>query len=387
MQDRLARLDGLRALAVLLVVLFHFFSRWQEGPDGGAVYPYESVDALWFGAYGVQLFFMISGFVVSLTLEKCHGIAHFAIRRFARLWPMLWASLVLVGLVLLALPEGVFTLQPGQLLPSLTLAPPAFWSMLHVTASPYVDGVLWSLWVEVLFYGLAGVLYFWRPKRFLQNLTIAALLLTLVQALVQWRVGSETAGFVEVSYNLTSRLALAFPLAPHIWWFVFGAALFTHWRDGGRAGLKVAALAVPMQLLASLWLAPWGGGNGLGLVALVATLFLIFAATVLMPRAAKPLANRWPSLIGRSSYSLYLLHQAIGVTVVAAAARALGWNGTLAVMFSLLTIALITVLSIGTYRWIEQPAQGWILNVMNRAPHAKQPSGAPSSASTSAITP
>ncbi len=387
MQDRLDRLDGLRALAVLLVVLFHFFSRWHEGPGGGTVYPYESVDALWFGAYGVQLFFMISGFVVSLTLEKCHGLPHFAIRRFARLWPMLWVSTVLVGVVLLALPVGVFALQPGQLLPSLTLAPPAFWSMLNITAGPYVDGVLWSLWVEVLFYGLAGVIYFWRPGRFLRNLTIAALLLTLVQALIHWRLGGEAAGFVEVGYNLASRLALAFPLGPNIWWFVFGAALYTHWREGGRAGLGAAALAVPMQLLTSMWLAPWGGGRGLGLLALVLTLFLIFAATVLKPHVAKPLAHPWPSLVGRSSYSLYLLHQAIGVTVVAAAARAFGWNGPIAVTFSVLTITLITALSIGTHKWIEKPSQRWILGLTNRPPDSPQHRDRSDSTSSSALAP
>jgi peptidoglycan/LPS O-acetylase OafA/YrhL len=78
---RLRYLDGMRGLAITAVVLWHFF-----GPAEAKSLPYgdryAQVPALSAGWMGVELFFLISGFVIFLTLEKCSGFWDFMIRRW-----------------------------------------------------------------------------------------------------------------------------------------------------------------------------------------------------------------------------------------------------------------------------------------------------------------
>ena len=80
---RLTNLDGLRGLAALAVLLYHYtsiFPRfWPEAEPTGFL-----VD---FGGFGVHLFFIISGFVILMTLEKRGASRDFIIYRFIRLYP------------------------------------------------------------------------------------------------------------------------------------------------------------------------------------------------------------------------------------------------------------------------------------------------------------
>ena len=81
--SRLAPLDGMRGLAILLVIVFHFFQRFPEYyPYGDEILPLAS-----HGYLGVHLFFIISGFVIALTLSKKPTLLQFAVGRFVRLWP------------------------------------------------------------------------------------------------------------------------------------------------------------------------------------------------------------------------------------------------------------------------------------------------------------
>ena len=82
---RIDYLDGHRGIAILLVIFFHAFSRWTE------LVPYTDTYAQFplfqFGFLGVQLFFLLSGFVILMTLEKCVDFKSFLYRRWLRLFP------------------------------------------------------------------------------------------------------------------------------------------------------------------------------------------------------------------------------------------------------------------------------------------------------------
>ena len=66
---RLIYLDGLRGLAILMVFFVHAFVRWPDLVPYGNTY--SNIPLFQYGMFGVRLFFMISGFVILLTLEKC----------------------------------------------------------------------------------------------------------------------------------------------------------------------------------------------------------------------------------------------------------------------------------------------------------------------------
>ncbi len=82
--QRLATLDGLRTIAILAVVAFHYCYRWGPPLNPASLYPYGTALAglpdVRLGQYGVQLFFVISGFVIALTLERCRTPGEFAVR-------------------------------------------------------------------------------------------------------------------------------------------------------------------------------------------------------------------------------------------------------------------------------------------------------------------
>ena len=82
---RIAFLDGLRGIAILLVVFYHAYTRWSDIVPYGARYAHFPVAQL--GWLGVELFFMISGFVIYMTLEKCRSFGEFLYRRWLRLFP------------------------------------------------------------------------------------------------------------------------------------------------------------------------------------------------------------------------------------------------------------------------------------------------------------
>ena len=100
-RPRILFLDGLRCIAILAVIPFHYFSRWTPPEYYENLYPYGNVFSPLFryGFYGVNLFFVVSGFVITLTLYKCSSPFEFGVRRIARLWP----SMALCSLITLLL--------------------------------------------------------------------------------------------------------------------------------------------------------------------------------------------------------------------------------------------------------------------------------------------
>jgi peptidoglycan/LPS O-acetylase OafA/YrhL len=94
-QGRLRYLDALRGIAVLCVVLWHLYGTNAEYLPYGARFAVAPFNLMW---TGVELFFLISGFVILMTLEHVRTLREFAVRRWLRLFPaMLIGSLLLLA--------------------------------------------------------------------------------------------------------------------------------------------------------------------------------------------------------------------------------------------------------------------------------------------------
>src|SRR5688572_13967921 len=108
---RYKELDSLRGIAALCVVLFHF----TFGYDNGLKILEEGKFYFTYGYLGVHLFFLISGFVILMTLEKTKSSADFFVSRFSRLYPAYWTAIILTVLftTLLAVPfqQEIYTLN------------------------------------------------------------------------------------------------------------------------------------------------------------------------------------------------------------------------------------------------------------------------------------
>lgn len=125
--ERLRQIDALRGLAVSAVLLFHFC--YLNNPHG--MTPFK---ASW-GHYGVELFFIISGFVIYMTLSRSPDVVQFAISRISRLYPAYWAGVKLTSLV-----AQFDTHPPGPLSVAANL------SMMHFFVDARsIDNSYWTL--------------------------------------------------------------------------------------------------------------------------------------------------------------------------------------------------------------------------------------------------
>ena len=143
---RLRALDGLRLVAALMVCAYHYAGRggrittsWGASPS--ALFPHLA-GPFSYGCLGVNIFFVISGFVICMS-GWGRSLKDFTISRVTRLYPAYWAALILVTVVFLA--AGVPRVPDTDLLTNFT--------MLQMPAGAQrVLGVCWTLWAEMRFY-------------------------------------------------------------------------------------------------------------------------------------------------------------------------------------------------------------------------------------------
>jgi peptidoglycan/LPS O-acetylase OafA/YrhL len=154
---RIPSLDGCRAISILLVVLAHLC----ETPALQAFDPYARM-MFHFGPFGVKVFFVISGFLITKLLlneERRHGsvsIKEFYIRRAFRIWPVAYAYLLVVAL--LAWKHVIFV-APHHFIYAGTFL------MNHVQGTNWFTGHFWSLAIEEQFYVVWPVIFLFTARR------------------------------------------------------------------------------------------------------------------------------------------------------------------------------------------------------------------------------
>lgn len=324
--QRLIEIDALRGLAALAVVLFHYTTRFTELFDPA---PLPTI-SFPIGHYGVNLFFIISGFVIFMTLERTSRPMDFVVSRFSRLFPAYWVAIILTFLIthLLGL--------PGKLVDVATACGNLI--MIHgLLRIPHVDGVYWTLEVEMLFYCGMFVLY-----RFHRLHRIHAVLLGLLALRLTYFVLERGFG-IDLPWTLSRLLILKY-----IPWFALGISIYlTISRDGAgkwRPPALTAACAIMNLLIV----------DSLSLAVLATAL----AAIVLMAARNRAPLLRNPILawLGSITYPLYLLHENIGWSLQLTL-TAKGIPIDAAILITLATsLAMATAL---TY-WVERPALRWI---------------------------
>lgn len=289
---KLQGLQALRGAAVLLVVLFHLVSI-QQKYGGRRVLP----DLANAGAAGVDLFFLISGFVMATLMRGGFGgfpsAARFLGRRAARIYPIYWFYTAVVLAVFLARPGWVNASQGGEfdLSASLLLLPTDTLPLLMVG---------WTLIHEMYFY-LVMALFLWLlPEK------------GFVAALIAWGLAASAAWlWLGPDMGAWPRL-LANPLTLE---FIAGALLGAYF---GRAGKGIRGTGWGMAAAGLLLLAGyaafvgWTGRPMLEPAERVAVfgipMALLLFFLMLRERRGRVRPPRWLVAVGDASYSIYLSH-------------------------------------------------------------------------------
>jgi peptidoglycan/LPS O-acetylase OafA/YrhL len=140
--ERIEQIDVLRGLAAAVVMLFHYTTRYDQFfPEKAG---WTILNIFW-GSYGVHLFFIVSGFVIFMTIERSLNRLDFIVSRLSRLYPVYWAALILTVMFDFANPALGFHPTFGQIVVNLTMLQD------FVRVAP-VDGSYWSLTYELGFY-------------------------------------------------------------------------------------------------------------------------------------------------------------------------------------------------------------------------------------------
>lgn len=349
---RLAMLDGYRALAIFLVIGYHYFVRWTppEAPEN--LYPYGGLGAhVWpfrYGYLGVELFFMVSGFVISMTLFRSRNALHFAQKRFARLFPSMLLCSVLTFAVLWALPQQAFHPHLRDFAPSLTFTDPVFWSRLFGRDFAGVDGSYWSLFVEAKFYFWICLLYFSIDSRHFFN--AAAMLLAALT------LATAGAHLLHLPHPDLPDTLFAISSLP---WFAAGIGFYALYaKRGSRTGWwLLAASALSLSAIT------FGQSRHPAVPLLAMAVFDgLFLLMLYRPGWLSWLASRPVAAVGVASYSLYLLHQDIGVAVLSVSRTVLNAGAALPSTAIAAGVALaLTVASLLIYRYWEVPARALLL--------------------------
>jgi peptidoglycan/LPS O-acetylase OafA/YrhL len=327
-ENRLRSLDGLRLLAAASVMMFHFTARENAGWGQATVaaFPHVSIVTR-FGNFGVELFFLISGFVILMTAWD-RPLHHFAASRVARLYPAYWVAVLATGALVMAWHGFAF----GDVLSNLTM-------LQSGSHTPLVSGVYWTLWVELRFYLLIAVFV-------LMGITRQRVLLV---AAVWPSVGLLAEG---MNNWLVDRLLLP-EYAP---FFAAGMVLYVLHRDGHIRGawlvltldwaLSVRSAIVHVAPSAQSRTGDWYPAS---IVVFVITLIFVVMAVCTLTRVAH-LGGARLSAFGALTYPLYLMHQEWGNWVINVGHDRLGRSTTL-----LAAVGLSVVLAYAVHRWVERP--------------------------------
>jgi len=338
-----ASIDILRLVAAVAVVGFHVFFRGAAStPPLSPAFPTIAPVAI-YGYLGVNLFFMISGFVIAWSAEGRRADG-FAVARAVRIYPAFFVCMTLSFAAMTA--AGAPSLTPGiqGYLANLTMVAPAF-------GQPFMDGVYWSIVLEIVFYG-------WM------TLAIAsgAFQSYRLELVAGWLALSMLNEFALGSGAL--RMLLVTEFAP---WFAAGI-LLQHLRCYGRSGEALMLLAaaflfasVNLQVTRNWMLDHYGiAGSQGGLLASNIGIFAVMICAILLAGRIRP--SRWTLAIAGLTYPLYLLHQNIGYILIDALASYVGrWTAAAAAICGLIA------LSWAIWRYVEPPLQAllraWLLPI------------------------
>jgi peptidoglycan/LPS O-acetylase OafA/YrhL len=160
---RLELLDYARFAAALAVVAFHYlFNGIADGKLSSLRHIPDLVDIAKYGYLGVDFFFIISGYVIFNTARN-KTAGEFATSRAVRLYPSFWAAMLLTAYFATALGAPELSVTPLQVLANFTMVPGLF-------GRKPVDGVYWTLGLELRFYAMVLIVLFLGFGRALERI-------------------------------------------------------------------------------------------------------------------------------------------------------------------------------------------------------------------------
>ncbi|MEZ4365362.1 MAG: acyltransferase [Kofleriaceae bacterium] len=333
---RLALPDAFRGIAAMAVVVYHLYHQ-NLAPAAVTPLPEPFHSLFTHGYLGVYVFFVLSGFVIALSIRGAWitpaFIGRFALRRSLRLDPPYWAVIAIAVVIsVVAHREQAPPPSAGSVVAHVFYAQ-------TFAGYPQIIGVLWTLCLEIQFYLVFVVVLMLAQRLVPRQAWLAFLPLAVVSVIA-------SAGWIDLG------------IALFVWaWPFFFLGVITAWHLDGRmptAGWACVALGSCVIAV----------GHPDRIAAAMVTTFVLFVAGRRTPAGRLPLQEvtlgRALQYLGKISYSLYLTHLLIATKACRVAIRALGggplsWPKLLVILVG--CVGLSVVVAHVFYLCVERPAQ------------------------------
>ncbi|GAA2557645.1 acyltransferase [Winogradskya consettensis] len=334
-KPRLAALDGLRLVAALSVAVFHYTTFWAvDGVHTPAYYLPQASRVTVYGFLGVELFFMISGFAICMS-SWGRSLGHFFASRASRLYPAYWICIVITLAVTSIFPLGGYVPVNDHF--SLSDIAVNFTMLQYPMHVPDVDNVYWTLWVELRFYLLFGLVV---AKGVSYRRTVIFCGVWMVAAAVSTTVNSTVFTMVTVPQ-----------FAPC---FVAGIAMYLMHRFGANPllwGIVGFSWLMNVHSLSSRVQIKPGWHVPLWPAVLLITLGYAILLLIALGKTDR-ITWRWLTVAGALTFPYYLLHQRIGYILIRHGQEHLPVH--LAVLVAA-TVLIMLVPAWLVYRFVERP--------------------------------
>ena len=328
---RIYEYDYIRALSALLIVLYHWTTRYEQSVGHLGSWTFFVP----FGSRAVATFFILTGFF-SVQTGSQNGL-QFLAKRGARLYPAYWSCIPITSaFMFLLMPERLLSLK--EILLNFTMVE-------TLLGFPAVDGAYWSLTYELVFYFWVAVI-FTRQSTKTQLFTCYLWMLFALIATALTNAG--------ITHIVLSAFRIAF-ITPRVQQFLLGAGIALSQKlDQKQSVVPLFALCLLNDYLtANIWSALW---------CFVATLLIFLIASGILHFSLRPtsILHRSVCYFSSISYPVYLLHQFIGFSII----RCLELRGFRSPLLLFIPFLIILFLSSFVHKFIEIPAYRFLMQVI-----------------------
>ena len=291
---RVNEIDLLRFIAALAVVFFHYSFRGYAADDMSIMPLLPLASFTRYGYLGVDLFFLISGFVILMTAAS-GSLRRFVDSRIVRLYPAFWICCTITFILILFIGPPRFSASTKQYLINMTM-------LNELVKVPSIDGSYWSLFVEMRFYALVAIVLALRKINKSQFF------------LMLWLAASIILEFVPIS-KLSYLL-----LVDYSAYFIAGSTFFLIWSQGVSVSrIVMVALCLGDAIFNAInrleeFDSHFNTDMSRSVVAGIIISFFIVMLKISLRKTGRWGHSRW-HLAGALTYPLYLLHQNIGYMI------------------------------------------------------------------------
>ncbi len=328
----------MRGIAALAVVLFHF-----------TMYNTQANRIFNAGIMGIDQFFIISGFVIIMTIEKINGWKEFLLSRFSRLYPAYWTCVTITTILILLHTQSIyFTREENQITNNLLVRYVFNLTMVqNYLKVGNIDATYWTLLIELIFYFFMLIVLTTKNTRYIEQIGLGFLLFC---SLYTFDAISQNAIFHKIIVFIP--LIAFFPL-------FYGGIILYKMKFDKITTLRMALFLSTLVIQCLMFENCYRNNNYISFKEYVIALPIIYSLFLLfLFDKLNFIVNPITIWLGQISYSLYLLHYFLGTFIIIPFfMKTFNLNIW---MSSSIALCVVLIIAHFVYKYVENPAMKYL---------------------------